>query len=50
MIDGATDQQWGLIDRVVAEEGLDTAIDEVIQMLLQSRPRALVAQKQLFYE
>jgi hypothetical protein len=35
---------------VVADEDSDTAIDEVIQMLLQSRPRALAAQQQLFYE
>jgi hypothetical protein len=26
MIDAATGQQWGLIDRVVADEALDTAI------------------------
>jgi enoyl-CoA hydratase/carnithine racemase len=29
MIDAATGQQWGLTDRVVADEALDTAIDQV---------------------
>jgi enoyl-CoA hydratase len=50
MIDAATAQQWGLVNRVVADAELDRAIDEEVQMLLQSGPRAIAAQKQLFYE
>jgi enoyl-CoA hydratase len=50
IIDAATAQQWGLVNRVVAAEGLDTAIDEYIQMLLQCGPKAIAAQKQLVYQ
>jgi enoyl-CoA hydratase len=50
IIDAATAQQWGLVNRVVADEDLDTAIDEYIQMFLQCGPKAIAAQKQLVYQ
>jgi enoyl-CoA hydratase len=50
MIDAHTAQHWGLINHVAPAEGLNAAVDEVVQELLQCGPKALAAQKRLVYQ
>ena len=46
-IDASTALSWGLVDKVVPEEGLDAAIEELSATLLKCGPEALRAQKYL---
>ena len=46
-ISAATAESWGLVDRVIAEEDLDDAVEEWVQMLLKAGPSGLAAQKRL---
>ena len=46
-IDAATALSWGLVDVVAPEDGLDTAIEKVVDALLKCGPEALRAQKTL---
>lgn len=49
-IDAQTALEWGLVNRVVAPENLDSAVREVADLLL-SKPRAVLATgKKFFYE
>jgi enoyl-CoA hydratase/carnithine racemase len=46
-IDAPTALQWGLIDGVAPEGGLDAAVEDLVAMLLQCAPDALRTQKVL---
>jgi enoyl-CoA hydratase/carnithine racemase len=46
-IDASTALAWGLVDKVVPEDGLDAAIEELSATLLKCGPEALRAQKYL---
>jgi enoyl-CoA hydratase/carnithine racemase len=46
-IDAPTALAWGLIDRVALPGGLDSAVEDVIKMLLECGPEALRSQKAL---
>ena len=46
-IDAPTALAWGLIDRVAPQGGLDTAVEDVVKMLLECGPEALRSQKAL---
>jgi enoyl-CoA hydratase/carnithine racemase len=46
-IDAPTALAWGLVDVVAAEGGLDAAVEDVIETLLDCAPQALRAQKAL---
>lgn len=48
-IDADTACDWGLINRVVPPEALDTAVDELCATLLAKPPAALAAGKRFFY-
>src|SRR5690606_34626511 len=39
--------RWGLLERVVADEALDSAVDEWVDALLLATPRAIRLQKAL---
>src|SRR5579883_1133423 len=46
-IDAATALEWGLVDKLAPEGGLDAAIEETVEALLKCGPEALRAQKAL---
>lgn len=46
-IDAPTALEWGLVDAVAPEGGLDAAVDQAVQALLACGPQALRAQKAL---
>src|SRR5215831_18812160 len=46
-IDALTALAWGLIDRIAPQGGLDSAVEDVVKMLLECGPEALRAQKAL---
>ena len=46
-IDAATALAWGLVDVVAPEDGLDVAIEKLVEALLKAGPEALRAQKAL---
>src|SRR6202012_4375627 len=46
-IDAPTARAWGLIDRIAPQGVLDTAVEQVVAMLLECSPEALRAQKAL---
>jgi enoyl-CoA hydratase len=46
-IDAATALAWGLVDVVAPEDGLDAAVENLVEALLKSGPEALRAQKAL---
>jgi enoyl-CoA hydratase/carnithine racemase len=46
-IDAATALDWGLIDVVAPEGGLDAAVEKLVETLLKAGPEALRAQKEL---
>lgn len=48
--DGARARQAGLLDRAVAQDGLDAAVDELVAQLSQGAPEALAVTKQLLRE
>jgi len=47
IIDANQAERWGLIERVVATDALDGAIDETVAMIAACGPAALAAQKRL---
>ena len=48
-IDAATALEWGLVNRVVAPEQLDSAVRELAELLLSKPPAVLAAGKKFFY-
>ncbi|HKX74681.1 MAG TPA: enoyl-CoA hydratase [Acidimicrobiia bacterium] len=48
-IDAATALSWGLINRVVPEEDLDAAVDDLIDSILRFSPAVIALGKQAFY-
>ena len=46
-IDATTALAWGLVDVVAPEDGLDVAIEKLVEALLKAGPEALRAQKAL---
>ena len=46
-IGAAEAQRWGLVERVVSVDGLDGAVEEVVQHILEAGPHALALQKDL---
>lgn len=46
-IDAKTALDWGLIDAVAGEHGLDAAVEETVHALLECAPEALRSQKEL---
>jgi enoyl-CoA hydratase len=46
-IDAPTALNWGLVDAVAAEAGLDAAVEHTVTSLLECGPEALRAQKAL---
>lgn len=46
-ISALTAESWGLVDRVVEPAGLDNAVEEWVQQLLEAGPSALAGQKRL---
>jgi enoyl-CoA hydratase len=46
-IDAPTALAWGLIDRIAPPGSLDATVEQVVAMLLECSPEALVAQKDL---
>lgn len=49
-IDAQTASRWGFVDRVAARSELDTVIDEYLDALSQTGPRAVMLQKRLIRE
>lgn len=49
-IDAQTALQWGLVNRVVTAEELDTAVDELVQAILSKSFVAVSTGKQMFYK
>ena len=47
MIDAATAQAWGLIEEVVPPQHLDSAVEQLLESILASGPRAVRLQKAL---
>ena len=47
MIDAATAQAWGLIEEVVPQQHLDSAVEQLLESILASGPRAVRLQKAL---
>jgi enoyl-CoA hydratase/carnithine racemase len=50
MIDAATALEWGLVNRVVAPDELDAAVDELASRIAQASPAVLALGKRAFYE
>jgi enoyl-CoA hydratase/carnithine racemase len=50
MIDAATAQEWGLVNRVVAPEELDRAVVELVDAIARSSPMTVAIGKEAFYE
>src|SRR5262249_52161645 len=50
MIDAATAQRWGLVNRVVAAEELDGAVTELVEAIARSSPLTVAIGKDAFYE
>ena len=48
-IDAATALEWGLLNRVVAPEQLDSAVDELVQAITRSSAYTVATGKQAFY-
>ncbi len=48
-IDARTAADWGLVNRVVPEEDLDAAVDELVEAVLRSSPAVVGLGKQAFY-
>ncbi len=46
-IDAATAERWGLVEQVVAPEGLDAAVERRVAAVLACGPQAITAQKAL---
>ncbi|MFL1462100.1 enoyl-CoA hydratase [Roseococcus sp. DSY-14] len=46
-LDAATAEAWGLVERVVAHDALDQALDEWLHLLAEAGPRAIRHQKAL---
>ena len=46
-IDAPTALAWGLVDKVASQGGLDAAVEDVVDMLLECGPEALRSQKAL---
>lgn len=49
-IDAATALEWGLVERVVPQAKLDTALEEWVSSIVESGPRAIRLQKELVRE
>jgi enoyl-CoA hydratase len=47
MIDAATAQSWGLVEEVVSPQQLDSAVEQLLESILVSGPRAVRLQKAL---
>ncbi len=47
VIDAATAERWGFLERVVQPEELDTAVDAAVEAILHSDPAAVRMQKEL---
>jgi len=47
LIDAAEALRWGLVERVVAAQGLDAEVDHALDAILASGPEAIRAQKRL---
>jgi enoyl-CoA hydratase/carnithine racemase len=48
-IDAVTALEWGLLNRVVAREQLDSAVDELVQAIARSSAYTVATGKQAFY-
>lgn len=49
-IDAQTALDWGLVNRVVAPDALDAAVDEICGVLLAKPPEALAEGKRFYYD
>ena len=49
-IDAETAADWGLINRVVPDEDLDAAVDDLVDAILSASPMVVGLGKQTFYE
>jgi enoyl-CoA hydratase/carnithine racemase len=49
-VDAATAHEWGLVNRVVAPDALDDAVDELVATVLQWSPQVVQLGKVAFYE
>jgi enoyl-CoA hydratase/carnithine racemase len=49
MIDAATACEWGLVNRVVAPEELDSAVAELVEAIARSSPLTVRIGKEAFY-
>lgn len=50
IIDAGTAERWGLVERVVAADGLDAGVEEWVAAILAAAPRAIRLQKALIGE
>jgi enoyl-CoA hydratase/carnithine racemase len=48
-VDAATALDWGLVNRVVAEEGLDAEVDALVDAIARSSPLTVGIGKEAFY-
>jgi len=49
-IDAATALAWGLVNRVVPASGLDAAVQEFVDAILQKSPAVIAGGKRAFYD
>ena len=49
-IDAATALAWGLVNRVVPADGLDAAVQEFVDAILQKSPAVIAGGKRAFYD
>jgi enoyl-CoA hydratase/carnithine racemase len=49
-IDARTALEWGLVNRVVPEEKLDRAVDELVDKIIPSSPLTVAIGKETFYQ
>lgn len=50
LVDARTALQWGLVNRVVPEEEMDRAVDEVVEKIARSSPLTVGIGKATFYQ
>jgi enoyl-CoA hydratase/carnithine racemase len=48
-VDAATALEWGLVNRVVAPDALDDAVDELVGQIVRWSPRVVALGKEAFY-
>jgi enoyl-CoA hydratase/carnithine racemase len=49
-IDATTAADWGLVNRIVPEDQLDAAVDELVDAILSASPAVIALGKAAFYD